>query len=226
MRHLVLLSRGATQWPECTPPWPAAPARLSAALVFLALPFLGGCLAHPLMRGCGGGMGHVDHAGDANHGEHAASAALVKEVQRDDLTVTLEVPPLRAGEAAFLTVRVHDSQTGEPQSGALVLVVVRALEPPAREDAEGASPATAVPRQSEGGGRGVYQLTHRFEEAGRYEILAKVQAGDEGLDRPPVVVVVEQHVAPESPGAGRFKTPMLVLGSIGMALMMGFMLLR
>jgi hypothetical protein len=161
---------------------------------------------------------------DGMHGSSADEGRIttvVKEVQRDDVTVTLEVPPLRVGKEAALRVGVHDRGSSAPVRDARVSIAFRPLQAGAASEPRPGSRAVVLLAE-EGSSLGVYLATHTFEKLGTYEIVAEVHAGSESADHPPLVVTARQEVCV---GTGtvsrRGHTPLFVLGALGMLVMMG-----
>jgi hypothetical protein len=187
-------------------------ARTLLWLAALGTPFVAGCFMHPL------GHGHPR--------AREPGTAIVKEVQGEATTVTLEIPPLDAGKEATLTVRVRDNRTGEPVSGAKVALTIAAPGPRGRvaeQDAAGSTTHVA-PAESP---KGVYRVTHEFESAGPYEILVEVHARAEAMHEFPIIVSARADVGmPAERGVRASTLPMLVIGGIGMAAMMVIMLAR
>ncbi len=163
------------------------------------------------MSGCmlmHGGMGH-----GSNHGNQPAGKTVIKEIQRDSISITLEVPALMTSKDSPLTVTVKDVATGKPVSDVQVSLTITSREnqtgefnvPPSRE-------------------KGTYEMKHKFAQSGLYEITAKVAL--HAKDAPPIMVSVNQEVMQHAEHkAGKFTKPLMILSGIGMGLMMALMFL-
>jgi hypothetical protein len=195
---------------------------LKRAIVFgiagATLLFLNGCMMWM----------HGDMSGE--HGEHRSEqgTTLVKEVQRGDVKITLEAPPLRTGSEAVFRVRLEDLPGGKPVAGAVVDVTMQ------RKDRHGDSGAHSESklvegRAQEGAEKGVFFFRHTFAEHGWYDIVftARNISGPEGK---PVSLVVQKEVA-QVPVAdakahgGTKSTTMYVIGGAIMVVMMLAMIL-
>ena len=186
--------------------------------ILLVAPFLGGCLMHSFGQGTRADM-------HGRPGTDRQTKLLEKEVQRDDFTATLEVPPLRAGKESELTVKVRDSRDGTPIRKARVSIGIISLEGGAsiRPGPGGNSITLAAQEDSV---PGVYVARHRFEEPGPVEIVAEILTSDEWTRRPPLVVAARQDVfSGVDTMSRRMRTPLFVLGAVGMLVMMGAFML-
>ena len=191
---------------------------VALGVTLLVLPFLGACVMHSFGQGARADM----------HGSPAAdrqTTTLVKEVQRDDVTVTLEVPPLRAGKESELLVKVRGSGSNAPIRGARVSIAVVPLQVgDAHEPSRGGRTVTILPK--EGSHPGVYVASHTFEKVGSYEIVAEVHAGFESGYHTPLVVAARQDVfSGMDTMSRRVRAPLFVLGALGMLVMMGAFML-
>ncbi len=177
----------------------------------LILAFLGLMSSMLLMSGCmlmHGGMGH-----GSNHGNQPAGKTVIKEVQRDSISITLEVPALMTSKDSPLTVTVKDVATGKPVSDARVSFTIAPRDNQAIE--------FDVPQSKE---KGTYEMKHKFTHSGPHEIVAKVVLDAEGW--PPITASVNQDVMqPTEHKSGKFSKPLMILGGIGMGLMMFLMFL-
>lgn len=186
-------------------------------ITLLVVPFLGACLMHSFGQGVPADM-HRSRSADRR------TTTLVKEVQRDDVTVTLEVPPLRAGRESELLVKVRGSGSNAPIRGTRVSIAVVPLQAgAAHEPSPGGSTVTILPREAN---PGVYVASHTFDNLGSYEIVAEVHAGFESGYHTPLVVAARQEVfSGMDTMSRRARTPLFVLGALGMLVMMGAFML-
>lgn len=194
--------------------WNVSPiVRRLLGCILLAIPLLGGCFMHSFGQGARADM----------HGRPAVDrqvTTLVKEVQGDDVTATLEIPPLRAGKESELIVRVRDSGDGEPIRGARVSIAVMSLRGTGDPEPGGGTVTYHAEASSHAG---VYVASHRFEQIGSYEIMAEIHAGAESTYQPMLVVSARQDAFSEMGSVSRkMRTPLFVLGAAGMLVMMGF----
>ena len=164
------------------------------------------------------------------HGEHRSEqgTTLVKEVQRGDVKITLEAPPLRTGSEAVFRVRLEDLPGGKPVAGAVVDVTMQ------RKDRHGDSGAHSESkliegRAQEGAEKGVFFFRHTFAEHGWYDIVftARNISGPEGN---PVSLVVQKEVeqvlvADAKAHGGTKSTTRYVIGGAMMVVMMLAMIL-
>jgi len=195
---------------------------LKRAIVFgiagAILLFLNGCMMWM----------HGDMSGE--HGEHRSEQGtmLVKEVQRGDVKITLEAPPLRTGSEAVFRVRLKDLPGGKPVTGALVDVAMQRKERYGDSGAHSESKLVEG-RAQDGAEKGEFFFRHTFAEPGWYELVftARNIPGTEGK---PVSLVVQKEVAP-APVAdakahgGTQSTAMYVIGGAMMVVMMLAMIL-
>ena len=169
------------------------------------------------------------HRSQAHGHARAPGPRTMKEVRSHNLAVTLEVPPLFTGQEETLTVRVSELASSAPVGGASVSVLVGWLDPRSGGRAVEELASTTSLQATEGSEKGVYRATHRFENQGANQILAEVRAREPQPGEPPIVVdvAVRPIVFDGRPmGGARSAMPMLVLGGLAMAVMMGLMLGR
>lgn len=208
-------SIGSERWGSLNGPRGDILIRIAALVCALvAVPFLDGCFMHSY----GPGMMDGTHGSPADAGR---VTTLVKEVQRDDVTVTLEVPPLRVGQEASLRVSVYDHGGSAPIRDARVSVKVLPLV--AGADREPSPRSRGVVLQAEtAASPGVYLAAYTFEELGTYEIVVEVRAGVESGTHVPLVVTARQEARAEKEPVSRHgHYPFLVLGMVMMLVMMG-----
>lgn len=190
--------------------WMLAGLVLVAALTLI----LSGCML--MHAGMDDTMGHG--SGDRSH---QAGSMVVKEVEKEGLKITMEVPPLSASQESTLLVKIADANTGEPKSNARIQMTAVAL---ARHDSshevENSPPATFD--AYEGKSKGVYEARYKFEKAGSYKVTALITLSDV-LSSPAKVSVVQEIGNKKESSIS--KTTWMVLGGIGMVLMMGLMML-
>jgi len=183
------------------------------ACLFLVVAFVPGCLMHSFGQGS-----RADMHGPAS--PQAQGKAIIKEVQAEQLVVTLEVPPLHSGEAAKLWVRVADRESSTFRSDARVAMSIFPLAPGMGSRA-GTGTMTHVVTWN--AADSAYVVVHRFEAIGSHEIMAEVHSA-EVPDRPPVVVAVRQEVTSAVDRASRrFLVPLFVLSAAAMLGIMAFM---
>jgi len=97
-------------------------ARVLECLLFPVVAFVPGCMVHSFGQGS-----RADMHGPAS--PQAQGKAIIKEVEADELVVTLEVPPLHSGEAVKLRVRVADREFNTFRSDAHVAMSIFPLVP-------------------------------------------------------------------------------------------------
>lgn len=161
----------------------------------------GGCALHGAMHG-------------VSHHTGQAGAALVEEVERDSVLVTLRVPPLVAGQEAVLSASVRDTRSGRSISEAAVSVAIRPIQ--GSSGGHGAPSATGD-RMDAAFEDGEYRVRYTFAAPGVWEVRAMVETpGDEN----PIVVTATPQVGERATGHHPSVTALAVLAAAGMAVMM------
>ncbi len=180
---------------------------------------LNGCM----MMGMGGmrGMG-----GSSSHQNQMPGKTFVKELIDSNVRITLEVPPLMVREESTFSLRINETRSGNPVSGSKVTFKIRQIDQLSSEHAD--HHVVIIPEQEaqEVADNGVYQGKYLVEEQGVFEIVVKVWLSGEDKHTSPLVITATQEVGPTGNLMDRKgNTLLMVLGGIGMALMMAFMML-
>jgi len=150
------------------------------------------------------------------HTDHPPTRTATRELQTDDLTIILEAPPLVEAQQSSLLVTVKDSNTGQPFPAARVTIAI------ARDENDSESQELEATETAQ---TGVYEVKHAFEERGRYILTASISA-PERLDSTVTVSLNQTVVHQTSLGTNRLAKPILTfLSALGMALMMGLMVI-
>lgn len=176
-----------------------------------------GALAGALLSsGCmmAGGMGS-GMMGGLDSPRPPAANAVVAEARTSDVHVTLEFPPVVAGNEGTFTVGVRDA-SGRPISSALVTLRVRRVD----ED----TGVTLQAAQSSPGSA-LYEATHRFSAAGSYAATAEVAIDARNPGHVVSVTARQDIIAAHSPsGGGSRAVPAAIVGGVVMAGMVLWML--
>ncbi len=149
------------------------------------------------------------------HTDHPPTRTAIRELQTADLTIIFEAPPLVEAQQSSLLVTVKDSNTAQPFAAARVTIAI------ARDENDSKSQELEATETAQ---TGVYELKHMFEQRGRYILTASISA-PERLDSI-VTVSLNQTVVPQArPETNKLTKPILILSALGMALMMGLMVI-
>jgi len=149
---------------------------------------------------------------------------LIKEFSNNEVTITLEVPPLAQGKEAMLTVKAVHVQGGTPIEGATVHFTIQPASQVAGDHVVYSThPFSEFPAE-EIAGTGIYQRRYTFESHGTYEIIGKVWLDKTDLTAPPLIVAATQRVIYHE-GAKKGFVPLTIIGGIGMVAMMVVMML-
>ncbi len=181
-----------------------------------------GILTLPL-SGCMMAM-HGDHG--SSHQMQGQARTVEKEIPEKDARLSLDVPPISAGDESTLILTASRIQDGAPITGAKVSFLVERMQQPGAEHAEHHIATGAERDAEEIAGKGVYQLRYRFEEHGLYRITGRVWiSGMDGSVTPMTIAVTQEAGQREGHETGKSTTSMVVIGGIGMAIMMLIMIL-
>ena len=145
----------------------------------------------------------------------AASKAALAEAQASGVHVTLEFPPVMAGDEGTFKVGVRDT-SGMPISSALVTLRVRRV---------GEDTAVTLRAAQSSPGAALYEVTHRFTAAGSYAATAEVAIDARDPARL-VSVTARQEVSPMPHASGRRASavPIAIVSGAVMAGMVLWML--
>ena len=144
-----------------------------------------------------------------------------KELQTQDVTVTLEVPPIVTGQEAMLAVKIRENQNGEPKTGANVTFTIQGLTE-LKERVSEQIQALPELQAEEVPQAGFYRLRHTFQKSGSYEVTAQVQTRPEDKASTPLIVTAIQDVA--DPDESRKWLPVIGVAAIGMGIVMVLMM--
>jgi hypothetical protein len=160
-----------------------------------------------------------------DHQDHQGNVPIVEEMRAGEVSISLEIPPLTAGEESILSVKIRDLRSRAPLTGAQVSFLVQQAGHLAADSAGHAAHEIRGRRAEETAEKGTYQLKHVFAEAGMYRIAAEVRLSDRHEDVAPLVITATRKVGHEEHGGHSMGISSLgMLGGIGMALMMGVMM--
>lgn len=169
---------------------------------------LGGCM----MMGGMDGMHGMEPDAPA-----PAAPAAIEEIRTDDLHAALEVPAAAPGEEVVLTVRLRETETAEPVSGADVTFTVVPAEQ--GEDAQ--------LQAGEAVEAGAYQVSHTFKETGSHEVTAEIRTGEGGTGSESVALTATHSVAPAASDGSERRSlllPLAIIAGVGMAVVMVLMM--
>jgi|SRR5579884_178660 len=162
-----------------------------------------------LLSGCMIGT-HGPHWDTAGHMRSSAET-FVKEFDKEGASVALEVPSQRTHGISTLTVKVNETATGKPISGAKVIASIRRVE---------ALSASTERDASETSEKGIYKLDYAFETSGLYEFTIKVWVGEDRSGLPLILSATEEVYSQGGAMMNSSTAPWVILGGIGMALIM------
>ncbi len=171
-------------------------------------------------------MGMRGMGSSSSHPNQMPSKAFVKEFIDSNIRITLEVPPLMVREVSTFSVRINEIRSGNPVSGSKVTFMIRQIDRLSSKLTD--QHVVIIPEQEaqEVADNGVYQGKYLVEEQGVFEIVAKVWLRGEDKHTSPLVITATQEVGHIGNLMDRKgNTLLIVLGGIGMALMMAFMIL-
>jgi hypothetical protein len=171
-------------------------------------------------------MGMRGMGGSSSQPNQRPSKLSVKELIDSNVRITLEVPPLMVREVSTFSVRINETRSGNPISGSKVTFKIYQIDRLSSKDAD--LYVLIIPEQEaqEVADSGVYQGKFLVEEQGVFEIVATVWLSGEDLHTSPLVITATQEVGHIGNSMDRKgNTLLIVLGGIGMALMMAFMVL-
>jgi hypothetical protein len=171
-------------------------------------------------------MGMRGMDGSSSHPNQRPGKTFVKELIDSNVRITLEVPPLMVREVSTFSVRINETRSGNPVSGSKVTFMIRQIDRLSSKYAD--HHVVIIPEQEaqEVADNGVYQGKYLVEEQGVFEIVAKVWLSGEDKHTSPLVITATQEAGHIGNLMDRkSNTLLIVLGGIGMALMMAFMIL-
>jgi hypothetical protein len=171
-------------------------------------------------------MGMRGMGGSSSHPNQRPGKTLVKELINSNVRITLEVPPPMVREVSTFSVRINETTSGNPVSGSKVTFKIYQIDRPSSKYAD--QHVLIIPEQEaqEVADNGVYQGKYLVEEKGVFEIVATVWLSGEDEHTSPLVITATQEVGHIGTSMDRKgNTLLIVLGGIGMALMMAFMVL-
>ena len=162
-----------------------------------------------LLSGCMIGT-HGPHWDTAGHMPSSAET-VVKEFDKEGASVALEVPSQRMHGISTLTVKVNETATGKPISGAKVIASIRRVE---------ALSASTERDASETSEKGMYKFDCVFETSGLYEFTIKVWVGEDRSGPPLILSATEEIYSQGGAMMNSSTAPWVIWGGIGMALIM------
>ncbi len=171
-------------------------------------------------------MGMRGMGGSSSQPNQMPGKTFVKELYDSNVRITLEVPPLMVSEASTFFVRINETRSGNPVSGSKVTFKIRQIDRLSSKHVD--HHVVIIPEQEaqEVADNGVYQGKYLVEEQGFFEIVVKVWLSGEDEHTSPLVITATQEVGPIGNLMDRKgNTLLMVLGGIGMALMMAFIML-
>ncbi len=169
-----------------------------------------------LLSGCMMGMHGMDHG--PSHQMPGQARTIEKDVPEQDTRLSLDVPPLSAGNEATLVLTAARIQSNAPLTNARVTFTIGRAPQAGVEPADGHIPEADEREAEEIPRKGVYQLRYKFEEQGLYRITARVRTGTAS----PMTITLAQNAGGEV-HAEESMMPWMIIGGIGMAVMMLFM---
>ncbi|MGB3940871.1 MAG: FixH family protein [Candidatus Manganitrophaceae bacterium] len=158
------------------------------------------------LNGCMIGM----HGPDSDPTRHMGR--LTKTFVKEGVSVALEIPGRRMNAISVLTVKINETATGKPISGAKVLGSI--------ERVDGVSSAPTEPEASETSEKGIYKLDYAFETSGLYEFTIKAWVGEDRSGPPMTLSATEEIYSQGGAMMNSSTAPWVILGGIGMALTM------
>lgn len=171
-------------------------------------------------------MGMRGMGGYSSHSNQGPGKTFVKEFIDSNVRITLEVPPLMVRELSTFYVRINEIRSGNPVSASKVTFMIRQIDRISSKYAD--HHVVIIPEQEaqEVADNGVYQGKYLVEEQGVFEIVAKVWLSGEDTHTSPLVITATQEVGHMGNWMGRkSNTVLIVLGGIGMAVVMAFLML-
>jgi hypothetical protein len=183
--------------------------------------FILGILSLPL-SGCMMWMPGMDHGSSHQTPERAKTAE--KEIPEKDARLTLDVPPLTAGEEATLVLTAGRIRNGAPLTGATVTFLIERLRQPEAGHADYDVAASDERTAEELAGKGVYKVRYKFGEQGLYRIAALARI-ESGVQTPLKIAIVKDVGTREGRDNEASVTPWMIIGGIGMAAMMLLMVM-
>ncbi len=176
------------------------------------------------LSGCMMWMHGMDHGPSHQMPERAKT--IEKEIPEKDARLTLDVPSLSAGEEATLVLTVSRIRNGAPLTGASVVFLIERLRQPAAGHADFDIVTSEEHKAEEISDKGIYQLRYKFGEQGLYRITAQARIElKEGVPALLKIALVQDVGRREGHYNEASVTPWMVVGGIGMAVMMLFMVL-
>ena len=189
----------------------------------LLLLFLFGITAVPL-SGCMMWMPGTGHG--STHQMPVRAKTIEKEIPEKDARLTVDVPPLTAGEEATLVLTASRIQNGTPLTGAMVNFLFERVRRTAAEHADYDVMTSEECEAEELAGKGIYQVRYKFGEQGLYRITAQARIeAKEGVQAPLKIAIVQDVGRHEGHDNEASVTPWMVVGGIGMAVMMLLMVM-
>ncbi len=171
-------------------------------------------------------MGMHGMGGSSSHPNHGSGKTFVKEFIDSNVRITLEVPPLMVREVSTFFVRINETRSGNPVSGSKVTFMIRQIDRLSSKHDDHHVIITPEQEAQKVADNGVYQGKYLVEEHGVFEIVVKVWLSGEDTHTSPLVITATQEVGHmDNLMARKSNTLLIVLGGIGMALMMAFMIL-
>ena len=161
------------------------------------------------LSGCMIGM----HGPDSDPARHMGplTKTVVREFEKEGVSVALEVPSQRMHGISPLTVKVNETATGKPISGAKVNASIRRVEAPSAPTERDASETSE---------KGMYKFDYVFETSGLYEFTVKVWIGEDRSGPPLILSATEEIYSQGGAMMNSSTAPWVILGGIGMALIM------
>jgi hypothetical protein len=148
---------------------------------------------------------------------------LIKEFLNNEVSITLDIPPLVQGKESMLIVKAVHVQDGTPIEGATVLFAIQSASQVAGDPVVYSIHPSSEFQAEEITGTGIYQLRYTFESQGTYEIAGKIWLDKTDLTAPPLTVVTTQGTIHHEGAKKSFV--LTILGGIGMVAMMAVMML-
>ncbi len=170
-------------------------------------------------------MGMRGMDGSYYHPNQGSGKTFVKEFIDSNVRITLEVPPLMVRMVSTFSVRINETRSGNLVSGSKVTFIIRQIDRQSSKQAD--HHVVIIPEQeAQEVDDGVYQGKYLVEEQGVFEIVAKVWLSGEDTHNSPLVINATQEVGYIGNLMGRkSNTVLIVLGGIGMAAIMAFIML-
>src|SRR5581483_11506805 len=155
-----------------------------------------------LLSGCMIGT-HGPHWDTAGHMRSSAET-FVREFEKEGASVALEVPSQRMHGISTLTVKVNETATGKPISGAKVIASIRRVE---------ALSASTERDASERSEKGMYKFDYVFETSGLYEFTVKVWIGED-RSGPPLILSATEEIYSQGAMMNSSTAPWVISGGI------------